>query len=165
MFLCIYIYVCLLVLVRLRFALRIDRDSFPSFVESRIKHWRPSDLAIPKRPFLTALQRQHCNCKDHAHLPPKGECRRDSTIYSTLQGSSQPARQSHRRRRPVALEPDSRRRVGTCPSSRGTFADRDPVQHVKLSLRCSNTCQYVLCQGDKLPSPKVIEEMEAKCNP
>jgi hypothetical protein len=31
------IYICLLVLVRLRFALRLDRHSLPSFEESTIK--------------------------------------------------------------------------------------------------------------------------------
>jgi hypothetical protein len=40
------IYVCLLVLVCLRFALRLDRDLFPRFEESTIKRWRPSDLAL-----------------------------------------------------------------------------------------------------------------------
>jgi hypothetical protein len=33
-----YVYVCLLVPVRLRVALRLDRDSFLSFKESTIKH-------------------------------------------------------------------------------------------------------------------------------
>jgi hypothetical protein len=41
-----HIYVCLLVPVRLRFALRLDRNSFLSFKESAIKRWRPSDLAL-----------------------------------------------------------------------------------------------------------------------
>jgi hypothetical protein len=41
-----HIYVCLLVPVRLRFALRLDHDSFPSFEESTIKCWRPSDQAL-----------------------------------------------------------------------------------------------------------------------
>jgi hypothetical protein len=40
------INVCLLVPDRLRFALRLDRDSFPSFEESKINHWRPSDLVL-----------------------------------------------------------------------------------------------------------------------
>jgi hypothetical protein len=40
------IYVCLLVPVRLRFALRLDHDSFPSFEESTIKRWQPSDHAL-----------------------------------------------------------------------------------------------------------------------
>jgi hypothetical protein len=34
------------VLVRLRFALRLDCDSFPSFDESTVKRWRPSDLVL-----------------------------------------------------------------------------------------------------------------------
>jgi hypothetical protein len=42
----IYIYVCLLVPVCIRCASRIDCDPFPSFEESKIKHWRPSDLAL-----------------------------------------------------------------------------------------------------------------------
>jgi hypothetical protein len=41
-----HIYVCLLVPVRLRFALRIDRDSFPSFEESTIKLRRSSDQVL-----------------------------------------------------------------------------------------------------------------------
>jgi hypothetical protein len=41
-----FIYVCLLVLVRLRFTLRLDRDLFPCFEESMIKRWRPSDQAL-----------------------------------------------------------------------------------------------------------------------
>jgi hypothetical protein len=44
MFLCTY--VCLLLPVRLRSALRLDRGSLPSFEESTIKRWRPSDLAL-----------------------------------------------------------------------------------------------------------------------
>jgi hypothetical protein len=45
-----HIYVCLLLHVRLRFALRLDHDSFPSFEESTIKRWRPSDqvLRVPQ---------------------------------------------------------------------------------------------------------------------
>jgi hypothetical protein len=35
----IYIYVCLLVLVCLRFALRLDHDLFLRFEESKIKSW------------------------------------------------------------------------------------------------------------------------------
>jgi hypothetical protein len=46
MLLCIYIYISLLVLVLLRFALRLDRDPFPRFEESTIKRWRPSDQAF-----------------------------------------------------------------------------------------------------------------------
>jgi hypothetical protein len=42
----IYIYVCLLVLIRLRFALRLDRDLFPRFEEWTIKLRRPSDQAL-----------------------------------------------------------------------------------------------------------------------
>jgi hypothetical protein len=42
----ILVYVCLLVHVRLRFALRLDHDSFLSFEESTVKLRRPSDLAI-----------------------------------------------------------------------------------------------------------------------
>jgi hypothetical protein len=43
-------FVCFLVLVRLRFALRLDRDSLPSFEESTVKRWRPSDqtLRVPQ---------------------------------------------------------------------------------------------------------------------
>jgi hypothetical protein len=41
-----YIYVSLLVLVRLRFTLRLDHGSFPSFEESTVERWRPSDLAL-----------------------------------------------------------------------------------------------------------------------
>ena len=41
-----HIYVCLLVSVCLRFALRLDRDSFPNFEESTVKLRRPSDLAL-----------------------------------------------------------------------------------------------------------------------
>jgi hypothetical protein len=41
-----HIYVCLLVLVHLRVALQLDRDLFPRFEESMIKHWRPSDQAL-----------------------------------------------------------------------------------------------------------------------
>jgi hypothetical protein len=32
--------------VRLRFALRLDRDSFLSFEESTVKRWQPSDLVL-----------------------------------------------------------------------------------------------------------------------
>jgi hypothetical protein len=32
--------------VRLRFALRLDRDPFSSFEESTVKRWQPSDLAL-----------------------------------------------------------------------------------------------------------------------
>ena len=41
-----HIYICLLVLVPLRFALWLDRDLFPRFEESTIKRWRPSDQAL-----------------------------------------------------------------------------------------------------------------------
>jgi hypothetical protein len=41
-----HIYVCLFVSVCLRFALRLDRDSFPNYEESTVKLWRPSDLAL-----------------------------------------------------------------------------------------------------------------------
>jgi len=41
-----HIYVCLLVSVCLRFALRLDRVSFPNFEESTVKLRRPSDLAL-----------------------------------------------------------------------------------------------------------------------
>jgi hypothetical protein len=51
MFLCIYIYVCLLVPVRLRVALWLDRGSFLSFEESTVKLRRPND------PALRVLQR------------------------------------------------------------------------------------------------------------
>jgi hypothetical protein len=46
MFLCIYIYiyVCLLVPVCLRFALRLDPDSFLSFKESTVGHLFLNDL-------------------------------------------------------------------------------------------------------------------------
>jgi hypothetical protein len=40
-----YIYVCLLVSVHLRFALRLEHDPFPSFGEPMIKPWRPSEQA------------------------------------------------------------------------------------------------------------------------
>jgi hypothetical protein len=46
MFLCIYIYVCLLVPVRLRFVLRLDRNSFPIFEESTVQLWRPCDQVL-----------------------------------------------------------------------------------------------------------------------
>jgi hypothetical protein len=46
----IYIYVCvcvcLLVPVLLRFALRLDRDSFLNFEVSKIRRWRPSDQVL-----------------------------------------------------------------------------------------------------------------------
>jgi hypothetical protein len=42
----IHIYVCLLVLVRLRFALRLDRELFLRLEESTIKRWRPSDQVL-----------------------------------------------------------------------------------------------------------------------
>jgi hypothetical protein len=42
----IYIYVCLLVHVRLRFALRLDRELFLRFEESTIQCWLPSDQAL-----------------------------------------------------------------------------------------------------------------------
>jgi hypothetical protein len=41
-----HIYVSLLVLVRLRFALRLDRDLFTRFEESTVKLRRPSDPAL-----------------------------------------------------------------------------------------------------------------------
>jgi hypothetical protein len=41
-----HIYVCLLVPVRLRFALRLDRDSFLSFEESTVKLRRPNDPVL-----------------------------------------------------------------------------------------------------------------------
>jgi hypothetical protein len=42
----IYIYVCLFVPICIRYALRIDRDSFPSFEESTVKRWRPGDRVL-----------------------------------------------------------------------------------------------------------------------
>jgi hypothetical protein len=42
----VYIFVCLFVPVCIRYASRIDHDSFPSFEESKIKCWRPSDLVL-----------------------------------------------------------------------------------------------------------------------
>jgi hypothetical protein len=44
MFLCIYI--CLLVPIRLRFALQLERDLFMSFEKSTIKIRQPSDQAL-----------------------------------------------------------------------------------------------------------------------
>jgi hypothetical protein len=41
-----YVYVCLLVPVRLHFTLRIDRDPFPSFEESKIKLRRPTGQVL-----------------------------------------------------------------------------------------------------------------------
>jgi hypothetical protein len=41
-----HIYVSLLVLVRLRFALRLDRDLFTRFEESTVKLRRPSDSVL-----------------------------------------------------------------------------------------------------------------------
>jgi hypothetical protein len=41
----IYMFVCF-VPVCIRYASRIDRDSFPSFEGSMVKHWRPSDLIL-----------------------------------------------------------------------------------------------------------------------
>jgi hypothetical protein len=41
-----HIYIYMFVLVRLRFTLRLDRDLFPRFEESKIKSWRPSDLVL-----------------------------------------------------------------------------------------------------------------------
>jgi hypothetical protein len=41
-----HIYICLLVSVLLRFALRLDRDSFPSFEESTVKLWQPRDQTL-----------------------------------------------------------------------------------------------------------------------
>jgi hypothetical protein len=56
------VYVCLFVLVHLRFALRLDRDLFPRFEESTIKRWRPSDQAlwVPRdwRPWASVWWRQ-----------------------------------------------------------------------------------------------------------
>jgi hypothetical protein len=46
----IYIYICLFVClfvpVCIRFVLRLDHNSFPSFKGSKIKSWRPSDLVL-----------------------------------------------------------------------------------------------------------------------
>ena len=57
-----HIYVSLLVLVRLRFTLRLDRDLFPRFEESKIKRWRPSDQALRVlqgwRPWASVWWRQ-----------------------------------------------------------------------------------------------------------
>jgi hypothetical protein len=57
-----HIYVCLLVSVRLRFALRLDRDSFPSFKESTVKLWRPRDQTLRVlwgwRPWASVWWRQ-----------------------------------------------------------------------------------------------------------
>jgi hypothetical protein len=56
------INVCLLVPDRLRFALRLDRNSFLSFEESKINRWRPSDLVLwvlqNWRPLASAWWRQ-----------------------------------------------------------------------------------------------------------
>jgi hypothetical protein len=41
-----HVYVCLSMSVRIRCASRIDRGSFPSFEESMVKRWRPSDLVL-----------------------------------------------------------------------------------------------------------------------
>jgi hypothetical protein len=58
----VYIYVCLFVPVCIRFALRLDRDSFPSFEGSKIKSWRPSDLVLRVlqswRPWASVWWRQ-----------------------------------------------------------------------------------------------------------
>jgi hypothetical protein len=51
------------VLVRFRFALRLDHDLFPRFEESTIKRWRPCDLALP------VLQ-----VEDPEHLFGEGKC-------------------------------------------------------------------------------------------
>jgi hypothetical protein len=42
----IYIYVCLLVPVCIRYTLRIDCDLFPSFEESTVKLRRPNDPGL-----------------------------------------------------------------------------------------------------------------------
>jgi hypothetical protein len=42
----IYIYICFLVPVPLRFVLRLDRDLFPSFEESTVKLQRPCDQVL-----------------------------------------------------------------------------------------------------------------------
>jgi hypothetical protein len=63
MFLCIYIYVCLLVPVRLRFTLRLDRDSFLSFEESTMKH---GDQVIELFEFY--------DIEDPEHLFGEGKC-------------------------------------------------------------------------------------------
>jgi hypothetical protein len=56
------IYVSLLVLVRLRFALWLDCDLFPRFEESTVKLRRPSDLALralrDRRPWASVWWRQ-----------------------------------------------------------------------------------------------------------
>jgi hypothetical protein len=57
-----YICVCLFVPVCVRCASRIDCDLFLSFGESKIKRWRPSDLAlrVPRdwRPWASVWWRQ-----------------------------------------------------------------------------------------------------------
>jgi hypothetical protein len=58
-----HIYVCLLVPVRLRVALRLDRDSFLSFEESTIKH---GDQVIELFEFY--------EIKDPEHLFGEGKC-------------------------------------------------------------------------------------------
>jgi hypothetical protein len=50
-----HIYVFLLVLVRLRFALRLDRGLFPRFEESTVKRRRPSDLVFSSSTRLKIL--------------------------------------------------------------------------------------------------------------
>jgi hypothetical protein len=42
----IYIYVCLFVPVCIRCGSRIDCDPSPNFKGSKIKRWRPSDIAL-----------------------------------------------------------------------------------------------------------------------
>jgi hypothetical protein len=69
----IYIYVCLLVLVRLRFALRLDCDLFPSFEESKIKRWRSSDQAL-----------QVHKVEDPEHLFGEGKCPLTHYVLFTL---------------------------------------------------------------------------------
>jgi hypothetical protein len=47
-----HVYVCLLVPVCIRCASRIDCDPFPSFEGSKIKRWRPSDIALLARHLM-----------------------------------------------------------------------------------------------------------------
>jgi hypothetical protein len=60
---CSYASICLLVPVCIHYASRIDRDPFPSFEESTVKLWLPSDQVLWVYGF-----------EDPKHLFSEGKC-------------------------------------------------------------------------------------------
>jgi hypothetical protein len=65
------------VLVRLRFALQLDGDSFPSFEESMVRRWRPRDKLF-----------ELYKVEDPEHLFGEGKCPVTHYVLSTYNSLS-----------------------------------------------------------------------------